>query len=348
MVLRVALVGCGDIAATHVAQYYRTELSDVELKACVDTDAARRDRFAERFGIPDRHADLSEALSRPDIDVLDICTPPGSHPALIEAAAAAGKHVTCEKPLGLSYADAARAVESAERSGIKVGVMQNYRWRPEYLEARNAVAADWLGKPMMMNLEGLFHWNGTTAYRREARRMLVIEMTLHYIDLLRFVLGSDVTRVYAAAGRPANSIVKGETFAALILHFANGALGTILNSGECQGANANWGGEAVVQLEDGTIYLNRRSLYTYELYSAAAGGRMTHVFPSSLYGMNTNAPFGPPLKAFFDALNGGRALPVTGRDNLNTLATALASYESIETGKAVEIASFVADALRPR
>jgi predicted dehydrogenase len=339
--LKVGLVGCGDIAGVHATQYYRTDLSDVELVACVDSDAQRLARFAQQFNVADTYSDIADVLKRSDIDVLDICTPPETHPSLIAAVAKAGKHVICEKPLGLSYGEAARAVHAAEKAGVKVGIMQNYRWRPEYIEARKAVAGGQLGRPLMASIEGLFHWNGTTAYRRAAKRMLIIEMTIHYIDLLRFVLGSDVSHVYAAAGRPAASVTKGETFAALIVHFDNGAIGTILNSGECQGASANWGGEAVIQLEDGTIYLNRDALYTFGIYSAAWGGHMKHTFPAALYGMNTNASFGPPLKGYFDALKAEAEMPVSGRDNLNTLAAALASYKSIETGQAVEISRFV-------
>lgn len=341
MPLKVGLVGCGDIAATHASEYYRADAGDVDLVACVDSIAENRKRFAQRFDVPDQYPDIADVLKRPDIDVLDICTPPGSHPSLIAAAAGAGKHVICEKPLGLSYGDAARAIDAAERAGVRVGVLQNYRWRPEYVQARNVVAGGQVGKPLMASIEGLFHWHGGTAYRRAAERMLIIEMTVHYIDLLRFVLGSDVIRVYAAAGRPATSQTKGETFAALILHFENGAIGTILNSGECQGAAANWGGEAVIQLEDATIYLNRGGLYSFHLYSPAWGGHMRYTFPADLYGMNTNVSFGLPLKGFYDALKANAQLPVSGRDNLNTLATALASYKAVETGQAVEISQFI-------
>jgi D-apiose dehydrogenase len=341
MSIKVGLVGCGDIAGVHASQYYRTDVSDVELVACVDTDAERRTRFARKFNVTDQYSDLADVLKRSDIDVLDICTPPESHPSLIATIAKAGKHVICEKPLGLSYGEAARAVDAAEKAVVKVGIMQNYRWRPEYMEAQKAIAGGQLGKPLMASIEGFFHWNGTTAYRQAAKRMLIIEMTVHYIDLLRFLLGSDVSRVYAAAGRPASSITIGETFAALILHFENGAIGTVLNSGECQGARANWGGEAVIQLEDGTVYLNRDALYTFSIYSAAWGGHIKHTFASELYGMNTNAPFGPPLRGYFDALKANAEMPVSGRDNLNTLAAALASYKSLETGQSVEISRFI-------
>ncbi|MHB1004781.1 MAG: Gfo/Idh/MocA family protein [Chloroflexota bacterium] len=339
--IRVGVLGCGGIARTHVRDYYRSDAAEVDLVACADVDAAAAARFAADFEIPNAYGDPGEVLASKEIDVVDVCSPPTAHPALIRAAAEAGKHVICEKPLGVDYAEAAGAVAAAEKAGVKVGVMQNYRWRPEYVEARNTLASGRLGKPMMATLQGLFHWYGTVPYRLAAKRMLLIEMTIHYVDLLRFTMGSDITRVYAAAGRAPAAPAAGETYTALIMHFANGAIGSIVNSGECQGAMANWGGESVFQAEYGTIYLNYRRHFTFEMYSANSGGRMEHTYPEDLYSISTNIRFTEPIRAFYRAIGKGHDAPVTGRNNLNTLAAVLAAYESVETGQAVDVQEFV-------
>jgi predicted dehydrogenase len=350
MAIRVGLIGAGSIAQSHIRDYYQTRPPEAELLACADPDAAARDRFSTRYGLP-AYADPAELLSRMDVDAVDICTPPVSHPTLIAAAAEAHKHALCEKPLATDYAEAAAAVAAAEQAGVRVGVNHNYRWRAEYAHARDVLASGRLGTPFMASLQALLHWHGGVPYRRAAKRMLMIEQTIHYVDLLRFLLDSNVTRVYAVAGKPANQTTVGETFASLILNFTNGAIGSIVNSGEAQGARANWGGETIVQAEDGTIYLNRRQLYTFEMYSPGSGGHSEITFSSDLYSPSTNQTFDRPLHGFFKALETGQDLPVSAADNLNTLAAVLAAYESAETAQAVDVPAFaqrqVANAKQP-
>lgn len=340
-ILRIGLLGCGSIAHSHTSDYYRNAPADVELVACADPDEAARTRFGELYGVTDLYADASELLARSDIDAVDICAPPAFHPRLIQMAVAAGKHAISEKPLALDYAEAAQAVEAARRSGVKVGVMQNYRWRPEYIQAHNTLASGGLGKVFMASIQAMFHWNGGVAYRLAAKKMMMVEVTYHYVDLLRFLLDSAISRVYAVAGRPANQVAVGETYAALMLHFANGAVGNIVNSGECMGITANWGGETVVQAEGGTVYVNYKRPNTVAMYSGGFGGRYEHQFPQELYNMWTHVTYDKPLSAYYRAFAAGREAPVSGADNLNTLAAVLAAYESAETGQAVDVAAFV-------
>lgn len=341
--LRVGIIGSGGIAQAHAREYYSTNPAEVELVACADLDATRLDHFGKTFGVADAYSNPADLLARSDIDVVDICTPPASHPSVIRAAAEAGKHILCEKPLALDYRDAADAIAVAERAGVKVGVMQNYRFRPEYVDARSIIAGGSLGNPFMATLEALYHWHGGRGYRRHAERMLLLEVGYHYVDLLRYLLGANVVRVYAAAGRPATAIAAGDTYAAIMLHFDSGAIGNIVNSGECHGAAANWGGKTIVQAEEGTVYVNQGKdhPFTLSVYSPSSGGHSQRIYPRELYAFSTNVLFDRPLRAYYQALQAGREFPVTGADNLNTLATVLAAYESAERGCAIDIPSFV-------
>jgi predicted dehydrogenase len=340
--MKVAIVGCGSIAGTHFREYYGNNQQGVEVVACVDSVQSSRDAFARQHGIARTYASIAEVLDT-DVDVLDLCTPPDTHPAQIIAAAKGKKDVICEKPLATSYTEAAKAVEEAEKQGIRVGVMQNYRWRPEYVDAQGAVASGRFGTPLMASLEALLHWDGSAEYRRAAERMLIIELTIHYVDLLRFLVGSDITQVYAAHGRAKQSNVRGETISSVMLHFENGAIGNIVNSGIAFGAKSNWGGETVVQLDSATLYINRRQLYSYDMYSPAAGGHLHKQYSPDLYGGGTNVLFGAPLRAYYAAWERGEPFPVTGRSNLNSLAATLACYESAKTRSVVDLEAFTAD-----
>ena len=302
-----------------------------------------RERFTSTFDV-ETHADTQELLARSDIDVVDICTPPSLHPRMIRAAADAGKHALSEKPLALDFSEAAEAVAHAQRQGVQVGVMQNYRYRPEYVEARNAVVGGRIGRPFMASLQALLHWYGGAEYRKQAEKMLVLEVGYHYIDLLRFLLDADVTRVYAVLGRPETTPIAGDTYSAMILHFNNGAVGNIVNSGEVHGARTNWGGEAVVQGTSGTVFVNHRQHNTFGIYSTGSGGFAERTWPTELYGLSTNISFGTPLSAYFASFLKRGVFPVTGADNLNTLAAVVAAYESAARGEPVDVQTAAAGA----
>jgi predicted dehydrogenase len=336
MTVRVGLIGCGGIANAHVREYYASQPAEARLVACADPDPAMRQRMSDTYGIP-VHADTAELLARSDIDVVDICTPPTLHPRLIRAAAEAGKHALSEKPLALDFDEASDAIARATELGVQVGVMQNYRYRPEYIEARNAVVGGRIGTPFMASLQALLHWYGGAEYRRAAEKMLMLEVGYHYVDLLRFMLNADVTKVYAVAGRPDTTPIAGDTYSAMILHFDNGAVGNIVNSGECQGARTNWGGEAVVQGSGGTVYVNHRQHNTFGMYSTGSGGFAERTWPTELYGLSTNISFGTPLGAYFAMFDKRGVFPVSGADNLNTLGAIVAAYASAESGQPVQV-----------
>jgi predicted dehydrogenase len=335
--VRVGLIGAGGIAQAHVREYYSTQPQEARLVACADPDPRMRQRMSDLYDI-ETLADTAELLARSDIDVVDICTPPALHPRLIRAAAEAGKHAISEKPLAHDYQEAAEAIACATQLGLQVGVMQNYRYRPEYIEARNAVVGGRIGTPFMASLQALLHWYGGAEYRRAAERMLVLEVGYHYVDLLRFMLGADVEKVYAVAGRPSTTPIAGDTYSAMILHFANGAVGNIVNSGECHGARTNWGGEAVVQGTSGTVYVNHKQMNTFGIYSTGSGGYAERTWPTELYGLSTNISFATPLSAYYASFERRGVFPVSGADNLNTLGAILAAYESAESGQPVDVA----------
>jgi predicted dehydrogenase len=329
--VRVGLIGCGAVAAAHVRDLYGRPDADARLVACADTDDAASDRFARAHDVPASCA-VAALLARPDVDAVDICTSSSSHLALIAQAVEHGKHAICEKPLALELGGARAVADAADRAGVTVGVMQNYRWRPEYRDAQALVAAGHIGAPVLGTLQALFDWHGGPRHEGDPDRALLLELTYHYVDLLRFLLGSDVREIYGATRGSG-----GRTGAVLILRFDSGAVGNIVNSSGCRGVATNWGGSAVVQGSEGTAYVNLPRPFRLAAYAPVLGGRVERTYARDLYPLSTGSRFGPPLSAFFRALVAGEPAPVSVRDNLNTLAAVLAACESAETGRPVAV-----------
>jgi len=139
--LRVGIVGCGNIGAgAHLPAWIRN--ADVaEVVALADPSQASLDSAGATAGLgaDALHLDPLELIARPDVDAVDVATPQHLHRELIEAAAAAGKHVLCEKPLATIPAEAAAAVDAANAAGIAFGIIHNYIYLPEVVAAQRVI-----------------------------------------------------------------------------------------------------------------------------------------------------------------------------------------------------------------
>ena len=136
--LVVGQIGCGSFAQQVDLPNF-TDHAKTEVKWCCDVDEAKARSAAERFGVPRVTADAAEVTSDPDVDLIKIATTHEVHLPLVEAAAANGKHVFCEKPMALERVDALRIVRAVRRSGVKLCVGMNRRMAP----ALNALRRQW-------------------------------------------------------------------------------------------------------------------------------------------------------------------------------------------------------------
>src|SRR5262249_44141986 len=134
-VLRVGVVGYGMMGKAHCYGYRVAPMIRKLPVAPIVTVMSGRDSMAvgaaaAAFGGPESVTNWRELISRADVDVVDICTPPGTHAEIAQAAAAAGKAVLCEKPLAVSYAQAASAAAAVSAAGVHNAVGFNYRRLP--------------------------------------------------------------------------------------------------------------------------------------------------------------------------------------------------------------------------
>ncbi|SDC66010.1 Predicted dehydrogenase [Paenibacillus sp. UNCCL117] len=131
-IYRIAIIGCGGIAnGKHMPSL--SKLSNIEMVAFCDIIEERAQQAAEKYGAEGSsvYTDYREVLSDSSIDIVHVCTPNDSHAEIAIAALEAGKHVMCEKPMAKTAADAKRMVEAAERTGKKLTIGYNNRFRPD-------------------------------------------------------------------------------------------------------------------------------------------------------------------------------------------------------------------------
>ena len=229
-VLKFAVVGAGVIGDLHARTI--TSLSGCEVSAVVDVRLDHAQDLARRHHAR-ALADISQALSLPDIDAVAICTPSGDHGDQVVAALRAAKHVVVEKPLDVSLEAAARVAAAERESGKRVTVISQHRFDPSALVVHEAVSSGRLGKVASGSAsiswwrsQGYYDsagWRGTSA--KDGGGVLM-NQGIHTIDLLVWFLGRPV-EVFAWTGLLAHERIEVEDTAVATIRFASGALGVI-------------------------------------------------------------------------------------------------------------------------
>jgi predicted dehydrogenase len=245
-VVRLALLGTGRMADFHAERF--REVANCQIVAAVDVDQARADAFCKQHGIPAAYTSLEDVLARTDIDAVSNVTPDAFHAALSIKCLQAGKHVLCEKPLALNYADARRMVAVANKSGLINMINLSYRdWsciqgvaallqRGGLGEMRH-VEASYLQSWLPSKIWGDWRTTPTWLWRLSTlhgSKGALGDVGVHIIDFATYPVGH-ISSVYcrlkafrkAPRDRVGEYVLDANDSAVLSIEFKNGALGTI-------------------------------------------------------------------------------------------------------------------------
>ena len=197
--VRIGVIGAGGMGTSH-AQGIRT-LQRARVAAVSDSDEARGTKLAGEMGVP-WFGDYQKMLREGAIDAVSIASPPFMHREMALAAAVAGKHVFCEKPMAVNVADCEAMIQAAEQAGVTLMVGQVLRFLQPFLKVRELVDSGAIGRPIAAEVTrvsgGDGAWSAPWRAHLEQSGGLLLEINAHEIDLLR-CLGGDVASVYAEA-----------------------------------------------------------------------------------------------------------------------------------------------------
>jgi len=245
-VIRIGVIGTGGMGFTHGSAFEK--MRGCRITACCDMDAERAAAFAERFKVPGVYTDFRELLATADIDAITTAAPDGLHAPVSIAAARAGKHVLCEKPLATSYAEARRMVAAANRAGVINMVNFSYRDAPAIQKAAKIVHSGRLGA--VRHVQALYlqtwltskHWcewrnNPQWLWRLSTQHGstgALGDLGVHIVDFATFPVGplKKVTCLLKTLPKaPRNRIgsyrLDANDTAVITAEFANGAVGSI-------------------------------------------------------------------------------------------------------------------------
>ena len=148
--LRIGVLGAGRWAErAHIPGWQRDGRAEVVVLGDVEREPAAA--LAVQFGIPETSDDWRAIVARPDLDVIDICTPSDTHWELSWAALEAGKHVLCEKPVAFDFRDTQRAADLARSKGRKTKLGFTFRYSPGVQYARELIDQGFVGTPYIFN-----------------------------------------------------------------------------------------------------------------------------------------------------------------------------------------------------
>lgn len=225
------IIGAGRIGQVHAESLcHRLPQANVLAIADIYGDAARA--AAERFHIPQATDDPGELLANPAIDAIAICSSTPTHAPLMIAAARAGKHIFCEKPIALELARIDEALAVVEECGVALQIGFNRRFDSNFQRIRQGVADGEIGDPHILRITSRDPAPPPIDYIK-ASGGIFLDMTIHDFDMARFLLADEVEEVYVQGGvmvDPAIGDAGDIDTAVVTLRFRGGAIGIIENS----------------------------------------------------------------------------------------------------------------------
>lgn len=228
----IAIIGSGRAGMIHARNFARG-IDGARLVAIVDPVAEARESALRELGIEKSYADYYDALDDPEVNAVIVVTPTVLHRKIVVAAAAAGKHIFCEKPMAMNVAECQEMIEACRHSGVQIQIGFMRRYARDFIAAKEAINAGRIGEPVL--IKSLTHGPSVPQpwmYDIAKSNGPLAEVNSHDIDTLRWIADDDIAEVYAIGGnyRCPEAKEKYPDFydtVAMTLRFVRGAEGMI-------------------------------------------------------------------------------------------------------------------------
>jgi len=330
MSLRWGLIGASTIAAQHMIKAMRANGGDVV--AVMSANADRAKAFAEAHDIPNASASLARLVGDPRVDAVYISTTNDLHRDQLFAAAAAGKHVLCEKPLTLTLVDARAMVAACAKAGVVMGTNHHLRNAATHRAMRAAIKDGRIGRPLFARVfHAVYlppHLQGWRIAAPDAGGGVTLDITVHDADTLRFVLDDEPLSVAAMVSNGGMGGEGVEDGAMGVIRFSSGLLAQFHDAFTTRYATTGF----EVHGEEGSLIgsncMTQAPVGEVRLRDAT-GEKPLAIAHDDLYARS--------VRLFQDAIAGRGAPAATGEDGVRSLAVALAAKEAARSGRETAI-----------
>jgi predicted dehydrogenase len=333
--LRIGVIGTGGIAKSHVEGYQR---AGVEVAVLCDLDAATLARRQEEWGVPTGYSDYRDMLADPVIGAVSICTPNSSHHPITIAAAAAGKHVLCEKPVSMDLDQAEEMIAACDGAGVIFQVGHHMRSWTAGVQAKSMIDRGDLGDVTYVRLRQAHDWGGARTVRGVFGSKALsgggtlLDNGCHLFDFARY-LGGDVDNVFARVATRKFDIEVEDT-AISSLGFRSGAMGQV----EVAWTGTGWQEAFWVFGTEGSLECDNRvgaNVLTHRF--RRSGGTTWENTDVARYDLQSVGSHSQHVANFLAAIDGSGPVVCTGADGREAVRLVLASYESAAAGTVVTL-----------
>lgn len=330
--LNVGIIGAGRIGRLH-AEHLALRVPGARPVAIADAHLPSAERCAADLGIPSVFGDAADLLARPEVEAVLICSSTDTHAPLIEAAAAAGKHIFCEKPIDFDLARIDRALAIVDKAGVKLQIGFNRRFDANFRRVREIVAGGGVGTPHLLRITSRDPEPPPLDYVRGSGGIF-LDMTIHDFDMARFLLDDEVEEVFATGASLVDPGIGelGDVDTCIVtLRFTRGALGAIDNS-----RKAVYGYDQRVEVfgsEGNALVANNTP--DRAIHSDATG--VHSALPQFFFVERYTESYIEEVRSFVRCVREDTAPPVTGRDGRAPVVLGLAAGLSLREKRPVRL-----------
>jgi predicted dehydrogenase len=331
--LGIGVVGVGEMGRRH-AENVRRYVPNAKLVAIADVAHDRAKQAANELEIDLAYGSLDALLENKDVEAVLIATPDKFHSPAVVSAARAGRHILCEKPLGLNLAEARAAIDAVEKAGVRIQMGFMRRYDTPYVAAMKRIEAGEIGTPVIFRSLGRDKDQPPiAAYESNVNGMIFYTNTIHDFDLARWLMHDEITKVHAfttIAIRP--EVAKyGDVVASVVnLQYRLGAIGNIESY-----AQAVYGYDVRTEVigSKGSILIGAVEK-TPAVFLTSSGG--SAILADHFLSRFADA-YVEELRDFATTILAGRAPAIGADTGLKSLAIAVAAEESHKSGQTVEV-----------
>ncbi len=338
--MKVIQVGIGGMGNAWLGAVQRSDAVDFAGFVEINDDIARTQ--ADAYGLERGliYPTLPAALANVQADAVINVTPPGVHREICVGALEAGLPVLTEKPLAGTLEDARAIAAAAEASGLLCSVAQNYRYRPLSKTIKTTLDAGDLGAVGAVQV-GFYKGPHFGGFREEMAQPLIVDMSIHHFDMLRYFLGSNPVAISARSWNPPWSWYAGDASAAAQIEFANGVPASYTGSWCSQALETSWNGDWRFDCEHGVLLVEGDRVYLQRLLHAGGGpGALVNV-----HGEKQEIPLlemereGQDylLHEFYEAVTRGGKVGTPAHDNLHTMEFVFGAVDACDCGRGVKL-----------
>src|SRR5438034_1463361 len=335
-ILNIAVIGCGRIGRIH-AENLATRIPGARLAAVADIAGAAAKEVAAEFHVAKAVADYHEVLADPAIEAVAICSSTDTHSSIIQEAAAAGKHIFCEKPIDYDLARIHASLSAVDKAGVKLQIGFNRRFDPSFAKVRELVVAGAIGQPHVVRITSRDPEPPSLEYIKVSGGIF-LDMTIHDFDMVRFLSGSEAEEVYAIGDALIDPAIRqaGDVDTAIVtMRLKSGALATIDNS-----FKADYGYDQRIEVfgSKGSASAGNRTPDEHLVMDAQG---LHHAKPLYFFLERYAEAYVLEMRAFVEAVLKDETPSVTGREGLQAVVMGLAATRSLREGRPMKLSEVI-------